>query len=119
MLKRPLKLLAFYFIIYGLIGIMIAVSEGLFDYRSYGDFFLRTSLLNIVIAFFTVPLFALYSLLSSVVTLTTFSAQLWEVHLTLLLFLAISFIGISKHNKIILLLAALLPLTTTAWELFF
>ena len=100
--RKLLKLIFSYYISYGILGMVLVFSDGLFDLRTNGSFFLRTSILDFFHAFFVVPFSALKSL-------TSFSLSSEEVHLVFILFLVISIFGLYKNNNIILIIGGLVP----------
>ena len=101
--RKFLKLFLFYYISYGILGMVLVFSDGLFDHRINGDFFLRTSVWDFFHAFFVVPFSALKSLIN-------FSLSNWEVHLVFILFLGISIFGLYKNSNVILIAAGLIPI---------
>ncbi|HIP80990.1 MAG TPA: hypothetical protein EYH16_01070 [Leucothrix mucor] len=119
MAKIAFRVFLYYFIVYGIIGVLIVFSEGLFDYQSYGNFFQRTSIISFLMAFLSTALFAFYSLISSFFTLSTFDPLMWKVYTVQIVFFILAIIGFQKNNKFILLIAGLLPIVSAIIELLF
>lgn len=114
--NKVLKLTVSYFITYGILGIIFIFSEGLHDYKNYGDFFMRTSIIDFAYAFFTVPISAIYNLVSVFFEKNTLDFA-WDAHLIFILYLGTAISGLVKNNNTIFILSSLFPISWGVMEL--
>ena len=105
-----MKLLAFYVIVFGIVGVLLQLDAGLRDLDHQGRFFQRSSPWSFVAAFFVTPLFALMSFAVSVVRMQVFAPDVIELHLMIIVFFALAIFGLFKQSRFIVLVAALLPI---------
>lgn len=111
MIRFLLKLLGFYLLAFGCVGMLIQLSENLFNWQDRGDFFNHVSALNYVSAFFITPVYGLISFFTAIFRGRVFAPDVIEVHVIMIVFFLLATLGFLKHSRFILFVAALLPVS--------
>jgi hypothetical protein len=117
MVKSLFKLLAFYVLVFGIVGVLIELNASLSSTQIDQNLFVRGAPLDFVAAFLVTPIFALMSLFFSIVRMSTFNPDVIELHLMIVLFFGFATFGLLKDRWFILVIAALVPISWTIIDL--
>lgn len=117
MVKSLFKLLAFYVLVFGIVGVLIELNASLTSTQIDQNLFVRGAPLDFIAAFLVTPLFAMLSLFFSVIKMSTFNPDVIEIHLMIILFFGFATFGLVKDRWFILVIAALVPISWTIIDL--